>query len=188
MMDDSDEQLAERVRRDDGADEAFGELFRRHRPTALRVARSIARGEEDDAVAEAFLGLLRVLRAGGGPTYGVRAYVHASARNRAIHRARSRARALATPAPLLDTAGVEDDHLWADEGDVLVRAFRALAPRQREVLWAVDVEGRRPRDIAAAWGCDPGAVSAVAHRARRRLRALYLAQHAPEPTLAPVAG
>lgn len=188
MRNDTDEQLAERVRRDDGADEAFGELYRRHRPTALRVARSIARDEEDDAVAEAYLGLLRVLRAGGGPTYDVRAYVLASARNRAIRRARSRARAMASADPVLDTSGVEDDHLWADEGDVLVRAFRALAPRQREVLWAVDVEGHRPREIAAAWGCDPGAVSAVAHRARRRLRALYLAQHAPEPALAPAAG
>ncbi|MBM7519760.1 RNA polymerase sigma factor [Nocardioides nitrophenolicus] len=178
----SDAQLIDRVRRGEDADEAFAELFRRHRAAALRVARSIVPGEEDDAVAEAYLGLLRVLRAGGGPTYDVRGYVLTSARNRAIQRAQARSRAVATAEPVLDGDGVEDDHTWAVEGDLLTRAFQALAPRQRQVLWAVDVEGHRPRELAAALGCEPAAISAVAHRARRRLRTLYLAQLAPVDT------
>ncbi|MFJ9316959.1 RNA polymerase sigma factor [Pimelobacter simplex] len=181
----TDEKLADRVRRGVDAEEAFEELFRRHRAVLLRVARSIVPGEEEDAVAEAYLGLLGVLRSGGGPSYGVRSYLIASARNRALRRAYVRARSVVADVPRLleGRDGVEPDLTWVHEGDLLSRAFRALTPRQQQVLWALEVEGRRPRELAPVLGCDASAVSAVAHRARRRLRDLYLAQLA-EPEVA----
>ncbi|KAB2810649.1 sigma-70 family RNA polymerase sigma factor [Pimelobacter simplex] len=181
----TDEKLADRVRRGVDAEEAFEELFRRHRAVLLRVARSIVPGEEEDAVAEAYLGLLGVLRSGGGPSYGVRSYLVASARNRALRRAYVRARSVVADVPRLleGRDGVEPDLTWVHEGDLLSRAFRALTPRQQQVLWALEVEGRRPRELAPVLGCDASAVSAVAHRARRRLRDLYLAQLA-EPEVA----
>lgn len=177
----TDEEIADRVRA--GDESVFDELFRRHRHTALRIARAIVPGEEDDAVAEAFLGLLCVLRNGGGPTRGVRAYLFASARNRALRRLHQRGRMVATDVPqLIDEAdAVEPDHLWVHEGDLLAQAFRALNRRQQLVLWAIEVEGRPPRELTALLGCDAPAVSAVAYRARRRLRELYLAQLVETP-------
>lgn len=172
----TDEEIVKQVRA--GEEGAFEELFRRHRPTALRIARSIVPGEEDDAVAEAFLGLLCVLRGGGGPTRGVRAYILASARNRALRRAHLRGRVRVADVPRLidETDAVEPDHLWVHEGDLLAQAFRALTPRQQQVLWAVEVEGRPPRELTGLLGCDAAAVSALAYRARRRLRDLYFEQ------------
>ncbi|WP_418058529.1 RNA polymerase sigma factor [Pimelobacter simplex] len=177
----TDEEIADRVRA--GEESAFDELFRRHRAAALRVARSIIPGEEDDAVAEAFLGLLCVLRDGGGPTRGVRAYILASARNRALRRTHLRGRVRVTDVPQLiaEAGAVQPDHLWVHEGDLLVQAFRALTRRQQLVLWAIEVEGRPPRDLTTLLGCDAAAVSAVAYRARRRLRDLYFEQLVETP-------
>jgi len=45
------------------------------------------------------------------------------------------------------------------------------------VLWHTEVEGATPAEIAPLLGLTPGAVAALAHRAREGLRRRYLQQH-----------
>jgi DNA-directed RNA polymerase specialized sigma24 family protein len=52
-------------------------------------------------------------------------------------------------------------------------ALEALPERWRHALWQLEVEGIRPRELAAQWGVSPNAVSALGCRARAALRAAY---------------
>ncbi len=59
------------------------------------------------------------------------------------------------------------------EHDDVDRAFQALPARWRRVLWQLEVEGRRPRDLADELGMTPNAVAALGMRARAGLRKAY---------------
>lgn len=168
---DTDTELMIRARAEDR--EAFGLLFVRHREVAVRVARRLsARNDVDDVVAEAFARVLAQVADGRGPLTSFRAYLltavrHEAARRRVVAR---RWDLLADLDPVADVVGV-------DEVDDAVRAAcRSLPPRWREVLWQLEVEGRRPHEIAGELGLTPNAVSALGHRARAGLRAAYLAR------------
>lgn len=70
----SDAELIDQVRH--GDDSSFTELYLRHKDSAERLARSLARPSEvDDLVSEAFVSVLAQLRDGGGPDDSFRAYL-----------------------------------------------------------------------------------------------------------------
>ncbi len=166
---DVDDELVQAVRR--GDQEAYGLLFARHREVARRVAtRGGTVGEADDVVAEIFARTLVQLRAGRGPTLSFRAYLLTAVRHEAGRRS-AQARRCDPVADIEPFAGTVEQ---PEADDRMREAYAALPERWRKTLWQLEVEGVRPRELAAELGLTPNAVSALGCRARAALRAAYL--------------
>jgi DNA-directed RNA polymerase specialized sigma24 family protein len=71
------------------------------------------------------------------------------------------------------------EHDRLDARDELMTAMSSLAPRWRHVLWLVEVEGRSMSEVGAELAIAPSAAAALAYRARKALRAAYLAGSPP---------
>lgn len=170
-------------------------LWREHVADARRLALLLAGpNDADELVAEAFARVLTRLRAGRGPTTSFRAYLHVTIRN--THRDRQRRGA---ELPVSDQPWLLDQEHEPDEADEsagsdgsgtdpgiadterAARAFASLPDAWQQVLWHVEVEGRRPRELVGVLGLRARAVSSLAHRAREGLRTAYLDQHVVEP-------
>ncbi|MEO8095751.1 MAG: sigma-70 family RNA polymerase sigma factor [Pseudolysinimonas sp.] len=163
-----------------GHDAAFGTLFDRYRYPAERFARHLGLGAEaPDVVSESFAQMFDLLSRGKGPEHAFRAYMFTTIRHEAGRRAKARWRVVPTDeTDDLDTAvPFGDGRLDAFEQEMVREAYQALPERWRSVLWALDVEGRNPRDVASIHGMSANAVSALAYRARSGLRESYLRQH-----------
>lgn len=163
-----------------GNDEAFAELYRRHSYGAVRLARHLGRREEsDDVVAEAFAGVLDLLRRGKGPDRHFRAYLYTSIRHESGRRAKADQRVRPTDDDTAIDSAVEFNGGGPDgfERTTVRAAYESLPPRWREVIWYLDVEGRKPHEIAEILELTPNTVSALAYRARSGLRDAYLQQH-----------
>jgi RNA polymerase sigma factor (sigma-70 family) len=186
-----DQALLGLVRDGDGA--AFAELYARHRVAARRLARRLAHGrvEADDVVAETFTRVLRVLRRGGGPTYGFRVYLLTAVRRTAWY-----LQDKDKPEPSIDALGFDcpddgpDLATAAAERGLMAGAFASLPERWRTVLWHTDVEGEPARQVARILGISPNGVAALTYRARSALTAAYLQAHlaeSPSPACRPFA-
>ncbi|MCW2609438.1 MAG: polymerase, sigma-24 subunit, subfamily, partial [Cryptosporangiaceae bacterium] len=165
-----------------GGDSAsFGTLYLRHVDAARRLARTLVRNQADvdDLVAEAFAKLLATLRAGRGPDLAFRAYLLTSLRNTFYDRIRRDRRLEVTAdlsshdpgVPFVDTA------VEGLERSLAARAFGRLPERWQMVLWHLEVEGETPAEVAPLLGLTPNGVSALAYRAREKLRQAYLQEH-----------
>ena len=64
-----------------------------------------------------------------------------------------------------------------ETAELVARFFNELAPRQREVLELVDLQGLEPSEAAEALGVSPSTARVHLHRARRALRAVVLNRH-----------
>lgn len=158
-----------------GDHEAFGVLFARHAAVARRVAsRAGPASDADDVVAEVFTCVLVQLRSGRGPTTSFRAYLLTAVRHEAGRRVRlaRRCSPVADLEPLVPAEEASSSPVDAD--DDLIEAYATLPERWRRTLWQLDVEGRRPRELAAELGLSANAVSALGYRARTALRSAYL--------------
>lgn len=177
----SDERLLTAVRNGDSA--AFAELYERHRGAALAVARMHSRNESDaqDLVSEAFTRVLGLLREGKGPREFLRAYLVTAVSRLAADRANELTRTRPEepqPNGPLDRVELFDDTVVRQvDSAVVARAFASLPERWQEILWYLEVEGRRPRQVAGVVGAQPNAVSALGKRAREGLRAAYVQEH-----------
>ncbi|MFB9768040.1 sigma-70 family RNA polymerase sigma factor, partial [Nocardioides kongjuensis] len=181
-----EEELLGRVRSGDTA--AFEELYRDHVDGARHLARILVGAEAaEELVAESFSRVLGQLSAGRGPTSSFRSYLHVTIRNGYRDGLRSRRESVASDQPWLfeqaETAEVTPEE--AVEGldeSVAVDALATLPESWRKVLWHVEVEGRKPAEVATLMDLKPRAVSSLAHRAREGLKRAYLDLHAgPEP-------
>lgn len=166
-----------------GSRPAFAEVYRRHRPAAQRVARRFVRAcDADDVVSEAFGQLLHQLDQGRGPRSDVRSYLLASVRHEAGRRARRASRGFPTDdESVLDRPAMPREEAGLEEREIVRAALRSLPERWRHVLWLLEVEGRRPREVAADLDVRPNTVSALAYRARTAFRVAYLSQHVARP-------
>lgn len=178
----TDADLLARVRGGDTA--AFGVLYDRHGAAARRLARVLVRdpSDADDLVAEAFAKVLAALRRGRGPELAFRAYLLTAVRHACYDRARRDHRLELTEDMTryesADPAGSGGDPSSARlERSYAARAFARLPERWQMVLWHTEVEGEKPATIAPMLGLSPNAVSALAYRARERLRQMYLQEH-----------
>lgn len=184
----SDERLLTAVRNGDSA--AFAELYERHRGAALAVARMHSRTESDaqDLVSEAFTRVLGLLREGKGPREFLRAYLVTAVSRLAADRANELTRTRPEdpqPNGPLDRVELFDDTVVRQvDSAVVARAFASLPERWQEILWYLEVEGRRPRQVAGVVGAQPNAVSALGKRAREGLRAAYVQEHVSARALA----
>jgi RNA polymerase sigma factor (sigma-70 family) len=172
----SDDDLLRRARAGDRA--AFDELYGRHRPAALRLARSYRHhGDPEDLVSAAFEKVLAALLRGNGPADSFRAYLFVTLRRLAAEATRRpRHEPLDTvPETVVAVSGLPG--LDDAERRMITQAFEALPDRWQAVLWLTAVEGRHPREVARSAGIPANTVSVLAHRARQRLRETYLQAH-----------
>jgi RNA polymerase sigma factor (sigma-70 family) len=174
----------------DGEETAFTELYARHREVALRMAAVYApRGESDDLVDLAFEKVLGALRRGRGPDGAFRAYLFVTLRRLAAEQAERRPREQPLdelPEAVIAAAG--DPDMDPLERQMITSAFESLPGRWQAVLWHTAVEGRHPRELASILGVSANAVSALAYRAREKLRQAYLQAHlraSPHPECEP---
>ncbi len=159
-----------------GDADAFSELFRRHYPTVRRAcARKLRDIPEADEVAQAAFvrAYERLDRCTGERRFG--AWVQVIANNLCVDHVRATARTSPTDDVIGESTLVEnppeDALLRAEQAAMIQRALASLPDRQRDVVVARDVDGRRPPEIAAALGLSLGAVDSLLLRARRRLAA-----------------
>ena len=176
-----DESLLDAVRNHDR--QAYGELYRRHCGAVFAVARlhTNSHAEAEDITSEAFTRVLALLRSGGGPRQFLRAYLITAVSRLAADRANDLDRA--QPQEPREQGKLDRVQLFDDivvrqvDAAVVARAFASLPERWQEVLWYLEIEGYRPRQVASVVGIQPNAVSALAKRAREGLRTAYMQQH-----------
>lgn len=159
---------------------AYGQLYSRHVRLARNLARRYTRQEADaaDVVSEAFTGLYSALVGGRGPADNVRGYLAVSIRNAAATLSRRSQRLSPTDDHQVLERPMEmpEDPLTPEQTDVLRAAWADLQPRWRYILWELEIQGRKPAEIAREIGMSPNAVSALAKRARQGLRAAVVAR------------
>lgn len=174
-----DEQLLALARAGDPA--AYEGLYRAHLDGARNLARILVGADQaDELVAESFARVLSALRSGGGPTDNFRSYLHVTIRNGYRDGLRATTEAPVSDRPwLLDEAAPAPEEMveGLDE-TVAVDALSSLPDSWQKVLWHVEVEGRKPAEVAQILHMRPGAVSSLAHRAREGLKRAYLDHHA----------
>lgn len=165
-----------------GDDAAYAVLWERHARSARSAARAVSPTHDpDDLVSEAFASILSAIRKGGGPREGFRPYLFATIRNIAASWGR---RTTETPLDDLDERAAESSVEFAElvaDRSVLAQAFRELPARWRTLLWYLEVEGMKPREIAPLLGMSPNAVSALAYRAREGFKVAWLKAHISDP-------
>jgi RNA polymerase sigma factor (sigma-70 family) len=175
----SDADLITAARSGDTA--AYGILYERHSPRALRLARQISGGEADadDIVAETFAKVLAAIKGGAGPTEVFLPYLLTSVRRVAYDHVRE----LRTQIPtdddeLADRAEPIDDPAEASlDRNLVARAFDSLPERWAAVLWLAEVEDARPAEVALLLGISANSVASLRYRAREGLRQAYLQMH-----------
>jgi RNA polymerase sigma factor (sigma-70 family) len=174
--------------------EPYAELYRRHQPAALALARTLTEHTSaDDIVSEAFEKLLQRIRGGGGPEAAFRPYLLRTVRTVAVDASRRTRRLVVAEDPVdaARTATTDDDALVdaVHERTTLARAFAALPERWQSFLWLSFVDDADRQEIATILGISVGSVSALGYRAREGLRRAYLDAHlrtAPTPECADV--
>lgn len=162
-----------------GDPEAFAELFRRHRVTAVRVAARTSRElDPEDVAAEAFARVWSALARGKGPEHAFRPYLVSAVRNVALNRCRGN-RELATDPALLPEEPTEPDGLATAmaEAQLICTAFASLPERWQEALWATEVDERPMAEFAQSIGVSANAASALCLRARDGLKSAWLQAH-----------
>jgi RNA polymerase sigma factor (sigma-70 family) len=178
LLDETDDQLLERAKA--GDDDAFAALYERHHAAARWVAQRWVRSPEDadDLVSQAFTAILAALPRLDPERISFRSYLFACVRNGARDKNRRHRRLDMTAEVDADALPTETD--LRDPGcaaTLMDDALRTLPPRWQQVLWLTAVDDLPVGEIARRTSTDPGTIAAVAYRARKRLRAAYLAAH-----------
>ncbi|MFK4759451.1 sigma-70 family RNA polymerase sigma factor [Microbacterium sp. ZW T5_45] len=173
----ADADLVLRTRSGDA--QAFGELWRRHYPSGMAVARSVTSSiDPDDLVQESYTRIYQAIIKGGGPNGSFRAYLFTSIRNTAAAWGRSRKEsAIDELDTVADPDSTEQASNEALDRSLTAQAFRSLPSRWQEVLWYTEIEQMKPNEVAPLLGMKAGAVSQLAFRAREGLREAWIQAH-----------
>jgi RNA polymerase sigma factor (sigma-70 family) len=163
-----------------GDKEALGELYAMHRAGALSFSRSLMRDGHDaeDVFHEAFTKTINAIINGSGPTENFGAYLFTAVRATSAYWWQRHYREFPAGAAVLGQDAALDPRLEAvtDRAghEHILAALQSLPERWQKVLWYTDVLGLKPREIAPLMGIAPNAVSSLALRARKSLRAAYV--------------
>src|SRR5919198_5404631 len=154
---------------------AFGQLYERYRDPVYRycLARTGAKHEAEDLVADVFLRAMEALDRYQDRGLPFVAFLFRVARNAAIDRSRR-----TRPDMSMDelthhpesTQNVEAQAVRSMEQAALVAAMSKLKTDYREVLLLRFVEGYGAADVGRMTGRSEGAVRTLQHRALERLR------------------
>lgn len=156
-----------------GEQEAFAELVRRHQRRAYAVARAIVLNHEDaeDAVQDAFLHVFRALHR-FLPDQAFGAWLHRIVANAALDVTRRRKVRDADELPETVSSPFRDPAEGGELRDRLQAALATLPARQRSVLVLHDVEGFRHAEIGGMLDIPEGTARSDLHYARAHLRRL----------------
>ena len=173
---DDDRRLVARCRA--GEREACEELYRRHAPRVLGLARRMVTSAEDaeDAVQDVFLAVFRKLNTFRGES-SLSTWLYRLAMNVCLDRLRSRGH---RERKVTDAYDTEDaDHVTAPQpaGRLspgaaidLERAIAALPEAARAAFLLHDVEGFDHREVGDILGIAEGTSKSQVHKARLRIR------------------
>jgi RNA polymerase sigma factor (sigma-70 family) len=154
-------------------EDAFAEICDRHRGRLIRWLTSIfgARDAEDIAQEALVRLFLRpgLLDPAGDPWPWLSVVARNVGRDMVKHNALSSAVDHLTLADLPDERHVWDEVLARDDAERLVRALRALRPRDRALIRLRDVQDLPMAEVAALLGVTENAARQQLFRARRRL-------------------
>lgn len=170
----SDAQLLARVAR--GDQDAFGELYRAHVSSMLRLIRRLtsSAAEAEEILQEAWLAVWRSAATMRGES-SVRAWLLGVARRQAHNRLRKSAPITVELDEAVDVAqsgpDIEDAVLAGMEFESVLAAVRELPPHLREVLDLVLVERLSYGDIARILDIPVGTVKSRMSHVKRRVAA-----------------
>ncbi len=160
----------------DGDEEAFLEIYRRHRDRVHRFAYRMTGSPEvaRDVTQSCFASLLENPRRYDGHRASLGTYLCTAARNQSLRHA-SRAWRESSGGGSADLkpgrgAGPLEAMLEEEKARVVRDALAALAPLHREVLILAEYEELDLATIAEVVGAGVGAVKVRLHRARQKLR------------------
>ena len=163
-----------------GDDEAFAELYRRHRRGDADCGDGCLRSRHDvdDVVADAFAAVLQAMRNGNGPREDFRAYLMACVRNPctcAVPRDGGSAIDLDAES---GGRGLEDPERYVEADTVRPRVRLRCRRAGQQTLWLAEVEERSvDRGRLDELGLRPNAVAALTYRAREGFASAYLSEH-----------
>lgn len=149
--------------------ESIADAFERYRPQVEAVAAGILRDREEarDVASETFLAMIE---RGPDNQKAVLSWLLASARNKAINRARDRARLQRRLSVIREPALPETIPPDPRATALLAAASARLAPRDRQAVELRWVHGLTADEVGARMGLPTAAARVVVHRATRRLR------------------
>ena len=181
----TDEELCRLVR--DGEAWPLETLWQRHSAVARSWAAKKDPGAAEDIVAEAFASVFQALVGGGGPSASFRGYLYKTMDSLLATHWSSQRRMH----QLDDLGGLPADDVEsspealgdAQEQRAAAAALLELPERWRDVIVAVDVEGRPVQDVARSLGLSPNSTSVLLKRARGGLRKAWI-QRLHRPTSA----
>ncbi|MEU9798952.1 sigma-70 family RNA polymerase sigma factor [Streptomyces sp. NPDC051000] len=170
---------------DAGVDDVMAEVFARHHSAVLAYARTCCRDlpTAQDLAAEAFARTYRAVAWGTGPEYAWRPYLLTCVRRLAAAWAREGARTRLSEdfeewaGQLSDGQDPDEAVFSAEEGSLVLRAYRSLPERWQTVLWHSVVEHEPAAETAGRLGISAGGVGSLVARAREGLREAYLRAH-----------
>ncbi|WP_159395508.1 sigma-70 family RNA polymerase sigma factor [Streptomyces sp. 3211] len=170
---------------DAAVSDVMDEVFARHHSSVLAYARTCCRdlSTAQDLAAEAFARTYRAIAWGTGPEYAWRPYLLTCVRRLAAAWARDASRTRLSDdfeewaAQLSDGQDAEDAVFTAEEGSLVLRAYRSLPERWQAVLWHSVVEEEPAAATAARLGISAGGVGSLVARAREGLKEAYLRAH-----------
>ncbi|MFC4225499.1 RNA polymerase sigma factor [Lysinibacter cavernae] len=172
----SDEQLLELARYGDSA--AFASLWKRHKQSALNVARCFPRFSPDDLVSEAYLRIFVAISQGKGPRGPFRQYLFRTIRNAAIDWSRSlREDSSDDWEWYTRDLSAEDEAILDFDKSTAARAFSSLPKQWQEVLWYCEVDNLSNVKVAQILGITPNLVAGLAFRAREGLKQAWIQEH-----------
>jgi RNA polymerase sigma-70 factor (ECF subfamily) len=160
------------------SEQAVLEFFDEHHAALYRFAWRLtgSAADAEDAVQEAFLGLLRPGCAFDPAQSAIRTYLFGAVRNQCLKRLRRREDAGEPDPP--DGRTPETEALRGEVADAVAAAVGALPETQREVLILAHYEQLSLAEIAEITDLEVGAVKSRLQRARAALRET-LAAYAP---------
>ncbi|MGW6918011.1 sigma-70 family RNA polymerase sigma factor [Kitasatospora sp. NPDC054939] len=170
--------------------EVMGEVFARHHAAVLAYARTCCRDDATahDLAAEAFARTYRAVASGAGPHHAWRPYLLTCVRHTAVDWTRDGARTqlsddFDTWADTLPAdQDVESAVLAAEEGSLVLHAYRSLPERWQAVLWHAEVEHEPAAATARRLGITARGIGSLLARAREGLREAYLRAHLDHST------
>jgi RNA polymerase sigma-70 factor (ECF subfamily) len=174
---DTEKDLLKRARNFDI--ETLGLIYDQYNAAIYRYAyRLLGTAEQaEDCVAETFSRFLKALKAGGGPSTHLRAYLYRVAHNWITDQYRRQP----PPTLPLDTDRYIDDQPNPDQemSQILEReqirdALKLLTPDQRQVIILKYLEGWSNKEVAEALNKPVGAVKSLQHRAIASLQRILI--------------
>lgn len=172
-----DEELIQAARA--GTAGATDELFRRHWPSGVGLARSlVGPSDAEDLTSEAFVRIFGLIGRGKGPDHAFRPYLMRTLRNLHVDRVR-RGKDILTDELGLESLGLAtgDGAQERAEASVVARAFAKLPERWQLALWHTEVEQESLTEVGQRLGMNANSAAALSFRAREGLRRAYLAEH-----------